>query len=130
MYHTIKEKNTEILKDVKPPKGWEFSGDPSLLTLSSSKFDTYFCVINIRVMGYFQIGIEAEKNDFEWEVEERSGKTGIAKKRGTKLSNKDAKELAVKLAKEVNKAKFWDTFVWIIVAALLAGIFSYLFSKL
>lgn len=66
----------------------------------------------------------------EWEVEECHGQTGIKIEQGTKLSNKEAKELAMKLAKNLNKRRFMETLNWVIAAALLAGLFSYILSKL
>ena len=36
MYHTVKD------KEVKLPKGWQFSGDPSFLNLSNNDFNIYF----------------------------------------------------------------------------------------
>lgn len=131
MYHSLKVKRVELPKEVKPPKGWRFSGDPSFLNLSNSDFSAYFLIVNTRVRIASQTGIplSREKND-EWEVEERYGQIEVKIVHGSKLSNREAKELAVKLAKNLNKERFVYTLTWVTVAALLAGLVSFFLSKL
>ncbi|MDE0085659.1 MAG: hypothetical protein OXU23_08125 [Candidatus Poribacteria bacterium] len=131
MYHTLKVKNVESQKKVKPPKGWQFSGDPSFLNLTNNDFNTYFRISNTRIKGFALTGIAVPKNGAnKWEVEEIHGQTGIKIEHGTELSNKEAKELAVKLAKNLNKTKFMHTLNWVVVAALLAGLVSFILSKI
>lgn len=125
MYHTLK------VKDVKPPKGWQFSGDPSFLNLTNSNFNIFFRVVNTRIEGFALTRIPSRQKELkEWKVEECHGQIGIKIQHGTKLSNKEAKELAVKLARNLNRTKFMDTLIWVIVAALLAGLVSFILSKL
>lgn len=116
MYYTLKN------KEVKPPKGWQFSGDPSFLKLTNSAFNVYFMVVNERVRGFFQTGIALSKGKNEWEVEEHHGQTGVKINHGRDLSNREAKEIAVKLAKILNKERLMDKFKWIIVPVLLGAL--------
>ena len=116
MYHTFKN------KEVKPPKGWQFSGDPSSLNLSNSDFNVYFMVVNTRVRMFFQTGLALSKEKNEWEVEEHHGQTGVKIKHGQDLSNKEAKEIAVKLAKNLNKEQLMGKIKWIIVPVLLGAL--------
>ena len=113
MYHTVKD------KEVKPPKGWHFSGDPSFLKLTNSDFNVYFMVVNTRVRMFFQHGRGFPKEKNEWEVEEHQGPTGVTIKHGEKLINKKAKEIAVKLARDLNKKTFMDKIKWVIVPVSL-----------
>ncbi len=125
MYHTLK------VKDVKPPKGGQFSGDPSFLNLTNNKFNIFFRVVNTRIEGFRATGISSHQKELnEWKVEECHGQIGIKIQHETKLSNKEAKELAVKLARDLNRTKFRDTLIWVIVAALLAALFSLILPKL
>ena len=101
MYHTVKD------KEVKPPKGWQFSGDPSFLNLSNSDFNVYFMIINTEVKIYVQTGRTLSKDLDEWEVEERHGQTGVTIKHRQKLTEKEAKEIAVKSAKNLSKKKVY-----------------------
>ena len=130
MYHTFKNKD----KEVKPPKGWQFSGDPSFLNLSNSDFNVYFMVVNRRVRVAMRSGIPLEEKKNEWEVEEHHGPTEVKIKCGEKLTNKEAKEIAVKLAKNLNKERVMGKIKWIIVpvllAALLGGLVTFIVSKL
>ena len=112
MYHTLKN------KEVKPPKGWQFSGDPSFLNLSNSDFNVYFMVVNARVKGFAITGIPIDKEKNEWEIEEHHGQTGVKINHGRDLSNREAKEIAVKLAKNLNKEQFMGKIKWIIVPVL------------
>jgi hypothetical protein len=124
MYHTKK------VKDVKPPKGWQFSGDPSFLKLTNHNYDILFRVVNIRIEAAVVTGIHSRpEGSNEWKVEECHGQTGIKIQRETNLSNNEAKELAVKLARDLNRNKFWDTLIWVIMAALLAAVFSLILQK-
>ena len=116
MYHTVKD------KEVKPPKGWQFSGDPSFLNLSNSDFNVYFIIINTEVKIYLRTGRTLSKDLNEWEVEEHHGQTRVTIKRGEKLTEKKAKEIAVELAKTLNKERFMGKFKWIIVPVLLGGL--------
>lgn len=118
MYHTFKNKD----KEVKPPKGWQFSGDPSFLNLSNSDFNVYFMIINTEVRIYVQTRRTLSTDLNEWEIEERHGQTGVTIRHGQKLSNKEAKEIAVKLAKTLNKERFMGKFKWIVGAALLGAL--------
>ena len=124
MYHTLKD------KEVKLPKGWQFSGDPSFLNLSNSDFNVYFMIVNTRVRGFFQTGIGLPKEKKEWEIEEHHGQTEIKINLGKGLSNKEAEEIAVKLAKNLNKERFMGKLKWVVVTAILAGLVSFIFSKL
>ena len=124
MYHTVKD------KEVKPPKGWQFSGDPSFLNLSNSDFNVYFMIVNTRVRGFFRTGIGLPKEKKEWEIEEHHGQTEIKINRGKELTEKEAKEIAVKLAKNFSKKKFMREFIVIVVTAILAGLASFIVSKL
>lgn len=126
MYHTFKNKD----KEVKPPKGWQFSGDPNFLNLSNSDFNVYFMIVNIRVRLFGQTGFLAEKDQNEWEIEEHHGPTEVKIKHGQKLTNKEAKEIAVKLAKNLSRKRFMGEFVKIVVTAILAGLASFIVSKL
>ena len=113
MYYTVKE------KEVKPPKGWQFSGDPSFLNLSNSDFNVYFMIVNTRVRMAMQTGFLPEKNKNEWEVEEHHGQTGVKIKQGRELTEREAKEIAVKLAEDHEKERFMGKLKWIIVSVLL-----------
>ena len=113
MYHTFKD------KEVKAPKGWQFSGDPSFLNLSNSDFNVYFMIVNTRVRAGMRSGIPLQEKKNEWEIEEHHGQTGVTIRHGQKLSNKEAKEIAVKLAKNLNKEGFMGKIKWIVVPALL-----------
>lgn len=113
MYHTVKD------KEVKPPKGWQFSGDPSFLNLSNSDFNVYFMVVNTRVRMFFQTGLALSEEKNQWEVEEYHGQTGVQIKHERDLSEEEAKEIAVKLAKNLNKEQFMGRFKWVIVPVLL-----------
>ena len=124
MYHGLKN------KEVKPPKGWHFSGDPSFLNLANNDFNIYFLIINTEVKIYRQTGRTVSTDMDEWEVEERHGQTGVTIKRGQKLTSKEAKEIAVKLAKNLNKKRFMSEFIKIVVTAVLAGLASFIVSKL
>ena len=97
MYHTLKNKK------VKPPKGWRFSGDPSFLNFFNSDFNIYFMVVNRRVRGAVQTGYLLPKDKNEWELEEHHGQTGVKIKIGQNLTNREAKQIAMKLAKDLNK---------------------------
>ena len=124
MYHTVKD------KEVKPPKGWQFSGDPSLLNLSNSDFNAYFMIVNTRVRGFALTGIALPEGEKDWEIEEYHGQTGVKINRGKELTEKEAKEIAVKLAKKLSKKKFMREFIVIVVTAILAGLASFIVSKL
>ena len=125
MYHTLK------VKDVKPPKGWRFSGDPSFLNLTNNNFNIFFRVVNTRIEGFVLTRIPSRQEELnEWKVEECHGQIGIKIEHGTKLTNKEAKELAVKLARNLNRTKFMNTLIWVTVAALLASLFSLILPKL
>ena len=126
MYHTFKKKNIEI----KLPKGWQFSGDPSLLNLSNSDFNVYFMIVNTRVRADMRSGILLEEKKNEWEIEEHHGQTGVTIRHGQKLTNKEAKEIAVKRAKNLNKERFMGKLKWVVVTAILAGLVSFISSKL
>ena len=123
MYHTVKD------KEVKAPKGWQFSGEPSFLTLSNSNFNVYFMIVNTRVRGAVQTGFLVRENKNEWEVEEYHGQTAVKIKRGRKLTNIEAKEIAVKLAKIHNKEKFMDKIKWVVVPVLLGGLATFIVSN-
>ena len=116
MYHTLK------VKDVKPPKGWQFSGERYLLILSNNDSNIYFRVINTSVEGFRITGIATEIDEDNWKVIEYRGQTGIRIERGRSLSNKEAKELAVKSAKNLNTTKFRNKLFWVAVGAFL-GVF-------
>ena len=118
MYHILKNKD----KEIKPPKGWQFSGDPSFLNLSNSDFNVYFMIVNTRVRGAMQTGFLAEENKNEWEVEEHHGQTGVKIKQGRKLTEREAKEIAVKSAKDHNRERFMDKFKWVVVPVLLGAL--------
>ena len=126
MYHTFKNKD----KEVKPPKGWQFSGEPSSLTLSNKDFDVYFLITyrTSKPTGR-SLSLSAIYMD-KWEVEEHRGQTGIKIKHGLDLSNKEAKEIAVKLAKNLSRKRFMREFIVIVVTAILAGLASFIVSKL
>ena len=124
MYHTLKD------KEVKPPKGWRFSGDPSFLNLSNNDFNIYFLIINTGVKMAARTGYVSSKSMDNWEIEEHHGQTEIKINLGKELSNKEAKEIAVKLAKNLNKKRFMREFIKIVVTAILAGLASYIVSKL
>ena len=130
MYHSIKNKD----KEVKMPKGWQFSGDPSSLTLSNSDFDVYFLIFFYRTPKPTarSLSLSAIFMD-KWKVEEHHGQTGIKIKRGEELSNKEAKEIAMKLAKNLNKERFMDKFKWVIVpvllGVLLGGLVTFIVSN-
>lgn len=55
MYYALKK------KEVKPPKGWQFSGDPSLLNLSNSDFNIFFMVVSTRIRVFIQTGYTSSK---------------------------------------------------------------------
>ncbi len=126
MYYTLK------VKEIKPPKGWQFSGDPSFLNLSNNDFNVYFRIINssVRISMRTGVALSDNENEWKWEVTEHHGQTGVQIQRGRQLSNKEAKEIAVKLAKNLSKKKFIREFVVIVVTAILAGVASYIVSKL
>ena len=124
MYHTFKD------KEVKAPKGWQFSGDPSFLNLSNSDFNVYFMIVNTRVRAGMRSGIPLQEKKNEWEIEEHHGQTGVKINYGKKLSEKEAKEIAVKLAKNLNKEGFMGKLKWVVVTAILAGLVSFIVSKL
>ena len=134
MYHTLKTKSVKSpkkVKGVKPPKGWQFSGDSSFLNLTNSNFNIFFRVVNTRIEAFAITRISTRQEELnEWKVEECHGQTGIKIQHRTQLSNKEAKELAVKLAKNLNRTKFIETLMWVIVAALLAALFSLVLPKL
>ena len=117
MYHTFKNKEKD--KEVKPPKGWHFSGDPSFLKLANSDFSVYFHIVNTGDKLALRTGVIAEKSMKKWEVEEYHGQTGIKINHARRLSDKEAKKFAVKLAKNLNKERFMDKIKWIIVPVLL-----------
>ena len=129
MYYTLKNKD----KEVKPPKGWQFSGDPSFLNLANGDFNVYFMVVNTRVRGAMRSGILLEEKKNEWEVEEHHGQTGVRIQHKRELSEKEAKEIAVKLAKNLNKEQLMGKIKWIIVpvllAALLGGLATFIVSN-
>ena len=112
------------------PKGWQFSGDPNFLDLSNSDFNVYFMIVNTRVSGVFRTGIPIPKEKNEWEIEEHHGQTGIKINHGKELTEKEAKEIAVKLARNLNKKRFMGDFIKIVVTAVLAGLASFIVSKL
>ncbi len=116
MYHSLKR------KEIKPPRGWQFSGERCLLILSNNNSNIYFRVINTSVEGYRITGIPTEIDEDNWEVIEYHAQTGIRINRGRALSNKEAKELAVKLAKNLNTTKFRNKLFWVAVGAFL-GVF-------
>ena len=118
MYHTLKNKD----KEVKPPKGWQFSGDSSFLKLTNSDFSVYFMVVNSRVRVAVQTGFLPTKKKDEWEVEEHHGQTEVKINHGKDLTEKEAKEIAVELAKTLNKERVMDKFKWIIVPVLLGAL--------
>ena len=118
MYHTFKNKD----KEVKPPKGWQFSGDPSFLNLSNSDFNVYFMIINTGVKMAVRTGYVSSKSMDNWEIEEHHGQTEIKINIGKELSNKEAKEIAVKLAKSLNKKRFMGKIKWIVVPVLLGAV--------
>ena len=124
MYHGLKN------KEVKPPKGWHFSGDPSFLNLANNDFNIYFLIINTEVKIYRLTGRDSPKEKDKWEIEEHHGHTGIRIKHEEGLSNRKAKEIAVKLAKNLNKKRFMSEFIKIVVTAVLAGLASFIVSKL
>ena len=128
MYHTVKD------KEVKPPKGWHFSGDPSFLKLTNSDFSVYFHIVNNWVRMAARTGYVSEENTNDWEVEEYQGQTGIQINHARRLSNKEAKEFAVKLAKNLNRDRFMGRLKWVIVpvllGALLGGLATHIISKL
>ena len=118
MYHTFKNKD----KEIKPPKGWQFSGDPSFLNLSNSDFNVYFMIINTGVKMAVRTGYVSSKSMDNWEIEEHHGQTEIKINIGKELSNKEAKEIAVKLAKSLNKKRFMGKIKWIVVPVLLGAV--------
>ena len=129
MYHTLKNKD----KEVKIPKGWQFSGDSSSLTFSNSDFDVYFLIIHRTPKPTGRsLSLSAIYMD-KWEVEEHHGQTGVTIKHGRKLTNKEAKEIAVKLANNLNKEQLMGKIKWIIVpvllAALLGGLVTFIVSN-
>ena len=69
-----------------------------------------------------QTGFLVKENKNEWEVEEHHGQTEVKIKHGRKLTNKEAKEIAVELAKTLNKERFMGKFKWIVGAALLGAL--------
>ena len=125
MYHTFKNKD----KEVKPPKGWQFSGERCLLILSNNDSNIYFRAINTSVEGFRITGIATEIDEGNWEVIEYHAQTGIRIEHGRELSNKEAKELAVKLAKTLNKERFMGKFKWIVGAALLGALATLIVSN-
>ena len=115
------------------PKGWQFSGEPSFLTLSNNDFDVYFLITYRTPKSTGRsLSLSAIYMD-KWEVEEHQGQTGIRIKHGQDLSNKEAKEIAVKLAKTLNKERFMDKIKWIIVpvllGVLLGGLVTFIVSN-
>ena len=128
MYHTFKNKEKD--KEVKPPKGWHFSGDPSFLKLANSEFSVYFYIVNTRVKIAARTGYLPEKSMNEWEVEEHHGQTGIKINHASGLSDKEVKEFAVKLARNLSRKKFRREAIVIVVTAILAGLASFIVSKL
>lgn len=126
MYHTFKNKD----KEVKSPKGWQFSGDPSFLKLANSDFSVYFHIVDAWVRTAARTGYVSKKKMNKWEVDEHHGQTGLQINHARGLSDKEAKELAVKLAKNLNKKRFMREFIVIVVTAILAGLASFIVSKL
>ena len=120
MYHTLKAKPS---KEVKIPKGWQFSGELRSLTLSNNDFDVYFLIIHRtrKTTGRNSLSLSELYMD-KWEIEEHHGQTGIIINHGQGLLNKEAKEIAVKLATNLNKKRFMDKFKWIVVPALLGAL--------
>ena len=123
MYHTLKD------KEVKLPKGWRFSGDPSFLNLSNGDFNVYFMIVNTRVRGAMRSGILLSEKKNEWEIEEHHGQTGVKITVERNLTNREGKEIAVKLAKNLNKERFMDKIKWIVVPALLGGLVTFIVSN-
>lgn len=128
MYHTFKNKEKD--KEVKPPKGWHFSGEPSFLKLVNSDFSVYFYIVNKGEKMAAQTGYVSEKSMEKWEIEEHHGQTGIKINHGSGLSNKEAKEKAVKMAKNLSRKRFMREAIVIVVTAILAGLASFIVSKL
>ena len=120
MYHTLKAKPS---KEVKIPKGWQFSGDLRFLTLSNNDFDVYFRIIHRtrKTTGRNSLSLSELYMD-KWEIEEHHGQTGIIINHGQGLLNKEAKEIAVKLAKSLNKKRFMGKIKWIVVPVLLGAV--------
>ena len=80
-----------------------------------------------------QTGFLPEKNKNAWEVEEHHGQTGVKIKQGRKLTEREAKEIAVKLAKDHEKERFMGKLKWIIVpvllGVLLGGLVTFIVSN-
>ena len=113
MYHSLKK------KEVKLPKGWQFSGDPSFLHLSNRNCKTYFVITNKRVAAYFRSGILLDEKTNEWGIDEFSRETNFSINRGTELTEIESKEIAIKLAREINRSQFYSRFFWILITGLV-----------
>lgn len=76
-----------------------------------------------------RIGYVSEKSMENWEIEEHHGQTGIKISHGQKLSEKEAKKIAVKLAKNLSRKKFMREAIVVVVTAFLAGLASFIVAK-
>ena len=124
MYHTIK--NTIANKKLKPPKGWQFSGDPSLLRLTKSDYNNYFMIVNKRVEVGLRINpsLMPDKKDNEWRLDECYKNSNFVVTLRDDMTEVECKEFAIKQARKIDRSKFRSRFIWVFIGALLGVIGS------